>query len=296
MRWILIAGMVMMSGCETTTRKPVAQGVSGLPDSPAREAELPNGLPADAPTLLAKAKSAQRLGKNDEALYYFVKALELEPNQPEALLAIGGIHRQRGNLDLAEVAYRLMLKTAPRNVEALEGLGLCLLEKHSDQEAGRFLSAVVAADKNRWQTYNGLGLLADRAGNPGEAVRQYEQALRLNPREPQVLTNLGYAKYESGDFSGALVAYDNALRLDPQYESAWLNKGLLLAKQGQENAAIEAFRHVLSEADAYNDLGYIYMMQNNIDAAYLMFEKAIAVSPSYHARANENLQKLKHLQ
>ena len=296
MKWWIVAILIMIAGCETTTRKTVAQGVSGLPDSPGKDADLPSGLPGDAPALLAKAQMVQRLGKTDEALYYFVKSLEMDPNQPLALLAIGGIHRQRGNLDLAEVAYRLVLKSAPRNADALEGLGLCLLERHSDQEAGQLLSSAVAIDGRRWQSYNGLGLLADRSGNHGEAVRQYESALRINRREPQILTNLGYAKYQAGDASGALVAYEAALDLDPKYDSAWLNKGLLLAKQGQANAAIEAFRHVLSEADAYNDLGYIYMMQGDIDSAYLMFEKAIAVSPSYHAKANENLQKLKHLQ
>jgi Tfp pilus assembly protein PilF len=49
----------------------------------------------------------------------------------------------------------------------------------------------------------------------------------------------------------------------------------------------------MSEADAYNDLGYIHMQQGNVDAAYELFEKAIAVSPSFHVKANENLRRLK---
>jgi tetratricopeptide (TPR) repeat protein len=117
--------------------------------------------------------------------------------------------------------------------------------------------------------------------------------LSVQPRNAECLNNLGFAKYESRDWMGALRAYDAALAIDPGYEAAWMNKALLLARQGDDQAALAAFRRVMNEADAYNDLGYIHMTQGDVDGAYELFEKAIATSPTFHVKANENLRRLK---
>ena len=57
-------------------------------------------------------------------------------------------------------------------------------------------------------------------------------------------------------------------RLDAKYDPACLNLGLVHARLCNEVAALQAFRHELNEADAYNNLGYIYMMDKKTPAAY----------------------------
>ena len=294
--WLLPAAWLValsLAGCATSIK--THDGVdrsSSLAVSTEKQDEV-TGLPTDSSQLLSRAEAARTLGKNDEALFYFVKALEANPNDIPALLAVGTIHRGRGNLDLAEMAYRLALKRSAGNVDALEGLGLTLLQKNSHQEAESLLKAAVRSDARRWQAHNGLGLIAIHADQPVQAIGHYEEALKVQPRDSQLLTNLGFAKYQSHDWQGALAAYDAAIQLDPTLESAWLNKGLLFAKQGRDREALESFRQVMNEADAYNDLGYIYMTRGDLDEAYALFDKAVKLSPTFHEKANENLQKLK---
>lgn len=284
-----------VSGCGWLSTKQTMRPVIETPEpwSP-KPVEVAQGSPADVPPLLSRAESLQRRGKMDEALFYFVKVLNIEPQNPRALLGVGAIHRNKGNHDLAELAYGMVLKQQPKNAEALEGMGLSWIGEKSNREAEKYLTAAVKADPRRWQAHNALGLLASQAGQQVQAISHYEQALRVQPRNAECLNNMGYAKYEARDWLGALRAYDAALAIDPGYESAWMNKALLLARQGDDQAALAAFRRVMTEADAYNDLGYIHMQQGDVDGAYELFEKAIAASPTFHVKANENLRRLKN--
>jgi hypothetical protein len=57
--------------------------------------------------------------------------------------------------------------------------------------------------------------------------------------------------------------FDAVSRLDAKHNPAWLNLGLVHARIYNEAAALKSFRLVLNEADAYNTLGYIYMMDKS---------------------------------
>ncbi|GAB6046386.1 hypothetical protein JCM19379_02080 [Methyloparacoccus murrellii] len=246
----------------------------------------------DLPQLLQKARLARKEHRDDEALYLFVRALERDPLNAEALQATGDLHREKGNRELAEVAYRMLIKRNPRDPAAQEGLGLCQLNDRDSAGALAAFRAAIAADPRRWPSHNALGLLSDRDGRHAEAQGYYQQALRIHPDDAGILTNLGYSRYLAGNWPGAMQAYEQALKIDPAHEGAWLNKGLLLARQRDDKGALAAFRQVMDEADAYNDLGYIYMTQGEPDTAHEYFEKAIRTSPAYHTLANENLRRL----
>lgn len=82
------------------------------------------------------------------------------------------------------------------------------------------------------------------------------------------------------------------MQADSQYSSAWLNKGLVYARERNDKAALEFLKHVEDEADAYNDIGYIYMLEGHHDIAQDYFERAISTSPSYHELARQNLKRL----
>jgi Tfp pilus assembly protein PilF len=65
---------------------------------------------------------------------------------------------------------------------------------------------------------------------------------------------------------------------------------------GREEEAFADLKLVLSEADAYNNLGFLLMRDGQLDKARSYFEKAIAHSPHYHDLANKNLQNLARLE
>jgi len=287
---VILTGVLVccLTGCVSSSKS--AREGNELADHPLSETEKTHT--EDLPTLLSKGGNSLKLGKDDEALYYFIKALDVQPGNLTALISIGGIHQRKGNDDLAELAYRLAVKQHPKSVDALEGLGLVQIRRNRPVEARQQLMAALALDRRRWRSHNGIGLLDDQAGDHRSAQDHFRIAIGLDAKNPQLLVNLGYSLYLSRHWREAMQQFDAALEIQPGLESAWLNKGLILARQGEEKQALKAFGKVLSDADAWNNLGYIYMTQGESDRAGPCFERAIALSPTYHAQANENLKRL----
>ena len=249
--------------------------------------------PPDAASNIKRADGFYQQGNMDDALYYYVKSLELDDKNKAVLERIGQIHVKKGNYDLAEAAYNLALRIDKNNAQALEGLGIIQLNTGKQAEADKSLRAAVAIDPKLWQANNGLGLIADKRGDYVSAAQYYQAALKTKPNSPMLLNNLGYSKYLSGNYAEAIPLFDLASKIDAKYEPSWLNLGLVYARQDNDTAALEAFMHVLDEADAYNNLGYIDMINGKTNAANEYFQKAISSSPSYHILANENLKRLR---
>jgi Flp pilus assembly protein TadD len=284
-----MSALLVGCGAESFSTKPK---ITGLYDDKSALVHELQEVSSDAPSSQKRADQLLQQGNKDEALYYYVRVLEFDEKNMDALNKIGEIHAGQGHYGPAELAYQLALKLEPKNATALEGLGLIQLNTDRQAEAKQSLAAAIAIDPSLWRAGNGLGLIADKMGDYSHARQYYESALKTKPNMPMLMNNLGYSKYLSGDWQGALQSFNEVSILDGKYNPAWLNQGLVYARLGNDAAALQAFMHVLDEADAYNNLGYIYMMNNNPPAAYECLQKAISLSPTYHKLANENLKRL----
>ena len=67
---------------------------------------------------------------------------------------------------------------------------------------------------------------------------------------------------------------------------------MVLAKTGRTEAALEVFKKGVGTAQAYNNLGCVYMAQGEYQKAAKSFNKAIECSPKFYDTAYENLKKL----
>ena len=69
-----------------------------------------------------------------------------------------------------------------------------------------------------------------------------------------------------------------------------IDLGLALAKLGRYPEALEAFTQGGDKARAYNNVGVICLADGKYAEAIAFFHKAVALNPSYYAKAHENLQ------
>ena len=69
------------------------------------------------------------------------------------------------------------------------------------------------------------------------------------------------------------------------------NLGLALGKLGRYPEALEAFTHGGDEAQAYNNLGCLYLDNGDYERAAACFERATELRTSFYAKANDNLKK-----
>ncbi len=285
----------LLSGCATMPADKPASEYGALYDGKAKVLHEARGDATSAREAINWGDAAYRMGNVDQALYEYVKALGIDGKNLETLYKVGTLHAGRGNRELAELAFRMALKLDERHVPSLEGLGLVQLERHLHKEAEESLTKAVAAEPNRWRAHNGLGLIADLRKDYPAAGSHYQNALKLQPGSAMLLNNLGYSKYLAGDWDGAQQLFDQAVQADPKYERAWINLGLVHARRGEDEASLRSFRRVMDDPSAYNNIGFVFMMEGKYDQAGRYYEQAISSSPAYHAQAQENLKRLRVL-
>ena len=196
---------------------------------------------------------------------------------------------------LAEIAYRRSLVIDPDNAAALTGLGLILLKKRDNATAGELLNHSVEVVSRQWRAHNALGIIADLESEHPRAIAHYQAALNIQPTSPLLLNNLGYSYYLSEDWPAALAMFRRALDEDPNYKLAWQNLGLLYAREEQYTAAVDAFSHAMELSQAYNDVGYLSMLDGHYELSEAFLEEAIKLSPSYYKTANQNMVRVRML-
>ncbi len=264
----------------------------GLLYEGASTAAYGTAFPADTPEeAYANAELASRSGDLDRALFEYIRGLRLEDDEhrrAHPLYRIGEIHHERGNLRLAEMAYRWALEADPEHGAAGTGLGILHLQRRHYSTAEAQLESVARSGHGSWRTHNALGILADLQGRFPQAARHYERALEASPDNPIALNNLGYSLYLAGDWAGAKRALTQAVRLYPDYQLAWRNLGLVHARQRDYDEALQAVARSGSEAEAYNDIGYVSMLEGRYEEAMEFFMEALRLSPSYYVTASEN--------
>lgn len=293
--WVLIA--MTLLGCETTPDVPINMA-QPEPDRIQRIDEVA-ATPLDeldSEVILARAEGFRKIGKANEALFYYVTYLEREPQNPVALAAVGEIHLNKKNLDLARTALEMSLQGAPENAATLESLGVIALKQKDWARAQTHLQNALGLNPKAPRTLTSLGLLADQKGDHTKAQAFYREAMAVEPKGPGIRNNLAYSYYLSSDYALALKTAEEGLQVAPGHEGLRMNRSLFLMKLDRPEQALANFRQFLTEPDALNNMGYLYLQAGDYSKARHYLELAVQASPSYHDLAHQNLKKLARLE
>lgn len=251
--------------------------------------EFPVASKAEA---LLRADTARKAGNLDKALFFYVKALQFDPQDADLLTAIGLLHQYLGNSELAVRAYTLALRAKPNFAQVLEARGLILLAHDENQRAFADLTRAIELSPDAWRAHNGLGLLANRNKDHDLAISNYDRALAVNPNSGAILNNRGYSKLLASHYEGA----EDDLRRAAQalgHRQAWVNLGTLLAWQGHYKLAVDAYEKVLPEPEAFNNVAEASINNGDYEMAAALLEQAIRRSPIYFPAAEKNLAQLR---
>jgi tetratricopeptide (TPR) repeat protein len=155
----------------------------------------PNNIAPDLPAAI----ELSQLGQNAEALVVLQKIAAANPNDQLARLWIAQVHDRMGHPDLAEPVYHSIVLEDPRNVEALIGVGVTLLEQ--DQvDAG--IDALERAEQLAPQNLNVLVALGDayrRIGRSERSLAYFQRVFAVSPT-PAHLLALEQARREQGNW------------------------------------------------------------------------------------------------
>jgi Tfp pilus assembly protein PilF len=285
--------IAILAGCAGTP-KPVADTYAdGAFSNTEFEVLFATEFPvASEEEAIAKGAVAMREGDTDKALFFFVRALQFNPENVELLSHIGDIHLQQNNIPMAKRAFLQARTFDPKHARTLEALGLIFISEGKTEQAVVALKAAIENDSNRWRAHNALGVQADKKADYALAQHHYDAALAINPNAGHVLNNRGYSKFLSGDSEGAARDLYEAAN-DQEFSQAWGNHGTVYAKQGWYDDALTTFQQIMNEANAYNSTGYAAMQNGDIAEARRYLNEAIRRSPTYFPEAEKNLEKVR---
>jgi tetratricopeptide (TPR) repeat protein len=193
-------------------------------------------------------------GRLDEAVFYYLKSLEIRPRYGDALT---NLNDALVRLDTVNAATNNPHALAQRtgadyaNAHNILGLGLAMNEK-LDDAIPHFRKALLY-DPDNMNARNNLGHALTLQGRLDEAIAQCEQVLRWSPHNPQAHNILGLALLKQGRLDEAVAHLRETLQYQPDNVEARTNLGRALAALGQRDEAIAHFRKALQLAPNYRD-------------------------------------------
>jgi Flp pilus assembly protein TadD len=156
-----------------------------------------------------------RQGRMTEAMDYYARALQINPDDPDILYDLGNAFAQRNDWDNAISSYRHALQVTPDQADVLNNLGLALATKKQFADAIACFEAALKLNPDSAATHNNLAAVLFSQNRLAEAVQHYREALRVTPDDPRIYSNLGDALVKQGQTTEAVRCYREALRLKP---------------------------------------------------------------------------------
>ena len=225
-------------------------------------------------------KATNRL---DEAATAFYNATKLKPNWAEAYFQLGLTLKNSNRLDGAEFCIRQAIELKPDFAEAYNNLGLIFSDSDRLNKAYICFHQSIELRTDYVEAYNNLGVVQAKRKLPDEAVNAFCHALELQPDNPYIHNNLGLAFKELNRLNEAKNSFQQALNLNPDYAEACLNLGLIYKETDYlEEAEKYITRAIELKPDfplAYNNLAAILTITNRFGEAESYLRQSIKLKP-----------------
>lgn len=186
-----------------------------------------------------------RLDRPEEARPLADRSVELDPDNAEGWLNVGGIHHARREYDQALDSYERALALDPGYAEAWSNRGQSLNETRRHAEALDCMNRALEINPGSVDAWIGLGNVLHALERYEEAVTAFDKALAIRPTSAQASMFRGMSLAVMGRLHEALEAYDLAIRLKPDYPEAWSNRGNTLHDIGRPHEALESYARAL---------------------------------------------------
>jgi tetratricopeptide (TPR) repeat protein len=232
-----------------------------------------------------KGWALSNLGRNDEALDCYEKAIDLDPNFMYAWSGKGWALSNLDRNDEALDCYEKAIDLDPNFVNAWSGKGWALSNLDRNDEALDCYEKAIDLDSNFVNAWSGKGDALGNLGKYDKALDCYEKAIDLDPNFMYAWSGKGWALGNLGKFDEALDCYEKAIDLDPNFMYAWSGNGWVLGNLGKYDKALNCFEKAIDLDPncvyAWSGKGWALGNLDRNDEALDFFEKAIDLDPNF---------------
>lgn len=190
-----------------------------------------------------------QVGGKDEAMRFYIKAVQMKPEYEQALYNLANLYRDAGNFKIAMALYSRLVHFHPKFAQGYLNMGLIFNALGDQQRARQFYLKVIGLDPDNGDAYFNLGYLSESQGELSDAVNYYEKAVEVAPKNAESYYNLGNTYASLGQNGEAIASYLKTVTINPRHQDAFVNLSILSFKSRDFQGAI----HYLEQARA---LGY----------------------------------------
>jgi tetratricopeptide (TPR) repeat protein len=265
-----------------------------MPVTPAPEGDLDGARaaylnvlesdPDDVDALAALGQLSLKQGNTSAALHYLQRATNLQPTRFALRCRVAQILSDIDHPEEAGTTYQSVLQADPDNFTALVGLG------HLSRKIGDAPAALDYLQRAASLAPGNLGLRCESAqllrglDRVEEARATYLSVLQADPNNVTALGGLGQLSRQAGDLPAALDYLQRAASLAPANLGLRCSVAQLLRSLDRVDEARATFLSVLQDApgnvEALSALGQLSRQQGDLPAALDYLQRAASLAPA----------------
>ena len=212
-------------------------------------------------------------------------AVELLPDDMEALFNLGLSYEKLGFWQEAERCYRRLEQHDPQDAEVLNNLGNVLWKQHHLTEARTYYRRALTLRPDLSAAHCNLGHLLAEAGQLVEEETHWRRALQVMPDLQEAYRGLGRVLVRQGRMQEAETAYRNALKKNSAEDYDFhFQMAVAMSEMGRHEEAINSYREALAmkpdQIEVLNNLSLALQDQSYQDEAERYARRAVALQPA----------------
>lgn len=239
--------------------------------------------------------------RHSEAIICFDNAIRIDPLFPKAWYSKGNALYRLCKYQEAIVCYDKVLEIDSKFIEALYNKGLILSKLIKHHEALVCYDRILEINPRHTEAWFNKGMSLSKIDEYDESLRCIDITLQLNPRQTEAWFLKGCSFGDKGKYEEAIACYDRALEIDPKYFGAWYNKGFALLNLGMHQDTITCYNKVLEiepqNAVAWHNKGESFKALGMYKEAIEAFKNFIRyVTPKHAAHVEKVKEIIKQLE
>lgn len=154
-----------------------------------------------------------------EAMAAYDRALKLAPDNIEVLYQRAMLHEKMGRIDLLERDLRRLLELEPENADALNALGYTLtVHTNRYQEAYNLIKQALILSPSDYYILDSMGWVLYKMGEYADAI-EYLRKAQATQEDPEMAAHLGEVLWVTGEQQAAKDVWEKALLTFPDDEN-----------------------------------------------------------------------------
>ena len=232
--------------------------------------------------ILGKIYQEKNLFAN--AIYWYQKALEKQPDAVEVYVDLGNLYIYQSYWSDAIAVYQIAIKLKPDWIEVYQSLAKSFIQLNQPETALNYLNQALRLQSNFSLEidYIKIGDLFLQQDKLHQAAQCYQQAIKLNPSFFKSYHKLASVLADLKQWQEAIAAYQTAIQLNPNFCWSYHGLGQALMQIEQWQKAIAAYQTAIQlNPDfcwSYYHLGKAYIQLEQWQNAASSYEQAITIS------------------